>query len=79
MIECRVDDCIRDASAGAQAFEIFDAAALDGSSRGLECRGGRVRAGEPGNDVPGGKKLFSDDRADPAGGSGNENAHLKSL
>jgi hypothetical protein len=70
-----VDDGLGGLGASPDAGEIVEVTALDASPLRLQCRGGRVRPGQPGDLMSGGEKLIDGSRTDPSGGSGNENVH----
>ena len=70
-----MDDGLGVRGARADAVEVVEVPAPDPGALGLEGRGGGVGAGEPGDLVTGGEQLVDRGGADPAGGSGDENAH----
>ncbi|GAA3161301.1 hypothetical protein GCM10020001_102000 [Nonomuraea salmonea] len=71
----QVDDGLGRLGAGAQAVEVVEVAAVDVGALGLQRGGGGVGPGQAGDLVPGGEQVVDDGRADPAGGSGDENVH----
>jgi hypothetical protein len=72
VIEGGVDDRIRIGGAGAQALEIFEAAAAHRDPGGRESRSGGIRARQSRDGVPGGAQLLDDGRSNPSCGSGNK-------
>jgi hypothetical protein len=70
-----MDDGLGGLSASTDAREIVEVTAADANTFGLECSGGSVGPGEPGDLMSGGEKFIDGGGTDPSGGSGDENAH----
>src|SRR4029077_6678115 len=70
-----VDDGLGGLGASTDAREVVEVTAADASPLRLQGSGGSVGPGEPGDLVPGGKKLIDGGGTDPSGGPGDENAH----
>ena len=76
MIEGRVDDAIHLCRAALQAVQVVERAAMDLGTGGGQLIRSLVRAGEAEHLVAGGDQFIDDGRADPAGGSSDEYAHV---
>ena len=79
VVESRVDDTVRCDRAAPQAVEVVEVAAVHLGAGGLQCCGGRVRAGEADDLMPRRKQLADDGGTDVSGCSGHENSHRKFL
>ena len=79
VVESRVDDTVRCDRAAPQAVEVVERTAVHLGAGGLQCCGGRVRAGEADDLMPRRKQLADDGRTDVSACSGNENSHGKFL
>ncbi len=77
MVEGGVDDSVRLARAVAEAFQIFERAAMDLGAHGRERRGTRIGAGETKYLMARRDEFADDGGADKAGRAGNEDAHAK--
>ena len=75
MLVREVDDGVGGLGASPDAGEIVEVAAADLDPLGRQGRGGGVGPGQPGDLVSGGEQFIDGGGADPAGGSGDENAH----
>lgn len=74
MLVGQVDDRIGRLSAGAEAVQIVEVAAMDQRPLGLECGGGCIGASQAEDLVAAGQQLVDSCGADPAGGSSDEYA-----
>jgi len=79
MLEGQVDDPVRVGRARAEAVDVVEGAAAHPRSRRGQGAGRGVGPGEAGDLVPGLDELGNDGGPDPAGRSGNEDAHMPNL
>jgi hypothetical protein len=77
MVEGRVDDGVRLARAIAQAFEIFERAAMGLGAHRCECLRSGIGAGETEYLMARRDELADDGGADKSGRAGHEDAHVK--
>ena len=75
VLEREVDDAVGRRGGVAQDVEVVEGSADDLRARRLQGVGGRVRAGEPDDLVARAEELGDDGGADPAAGTGDEDAH----
>jgi hypothetical protein len=75
VLERQVDHALGVGGAGPQAVQVVEAAADALRAGGGESGGRSVGAGQPDDGVTGGQQLGDDGRADPAGCTGDEDAH----